>query len=63
MAGEGALATVALDRAEQDNPWYRLTGLTRQVIQRGIDPEQWRLGMSGLTEADCRAAGVRGGGR
>lgn len=59
MTGEGALASVALDRARADNPWYRLADLTREVISRGIDPDLWRRSMSGLTEAECRGAGQR----
>lgn len=59
MRGEGALATLALDRAEADNDRYRLAALAREVIARGIDPEQWRLGMSGLSEEECRQAGLR----
>jgi hypothetical protein len=57
MRGEGAMATLALDRAQADDARYRLAALAREVIARGIDPEQWRRGMAGLTEAECRRAG------
>ena len=58
MRGEGALASVALERAEADDPAYRLADLTRAVIVRGLDPRIWRATMSGLTEAECRRPGV-----
>ena len=54
MRGEGAQATIALARAEEDDPKYRLAELTRQVITRGTDPAAWRATMSTLTEAECR---------
>jgi hypothetical protein len=57
MRGEGSLANLALDRAEDDNPRYRLAGLSRQVISRGVDPRIWRETMAGLTEAEIRRAG------
>jgi hypothetical protein len=56
MSGQGALATVALDRADAGASGYRLADLTRQVIARGIDPEQWRQSMAGVSEAECRGA-------
>lgn len=58
MRGDGALANAALDRAEFDDPAYHLADLARAVIARGMDPALWRAGMSGLTEAECRRAGV-----
>jgi hypothetical protein len=57
MRGEGSLANLALDRAEEDNPTYRLAQLSRQVIARGVDPLIWRETMAGLTEAEIRRAG------
>jgi hypothetical protein len=54
MRGEGALASVALERAELDDPGYRLAHLAREVISRGMDPREWRRSMSRLTEAQCR---------
>jgi hypothetical protein len=57
MRGEGSLANVALDRAEEDHPSYRLAALTREVITRGMDPRVWAASMAGLTEAEIRSAG------
>lgn len=58
--GEGALANAALDRAEDDDSGYRLTGLARQVLASGVDPRSWWAAMEDLTEEECRAAGRRG---
>lgn len=57
VRGEGALANVALDRSDADDPAYRLASLARQVMVRGVDPASWRLAMSGLTESECRDPG------
>jgi hypothetical protein len=57
MRGEGSLANLALDRAEADDPRYRLAGLSRQVMARGVDPLVWRETMAGLTEAEIRRTG------
>lgn len=62
LRGDGALANAALDRADDDDPGYRLAGLVREVMGSGVDPQVWRAAMGTLTEADCRAAG-RGIGR
>lgn len=59
MRGEGTSATIALDRAEADNPYYRLADLAREVMCRGTDPRTWAAAMSGLTEGEIRAAGRR----
>lgn len=42
LRGDGALAHVALDRAEQAWPGHRLTGLLRQVADAGIRPGVFR---------------------
>jgi len=42
MRGDGALAGIALDRAEQAWPAHRLTGLLRAAWQAGITPDQVR---------------------
>lgn len=42
LRGDGALANVALDRAEQAWPGHRLTGLLRQVTAAGIRPAAFR---------------------
>ncbi|MBN9098981.1 MAG: DUF4192 domain-containing protein [Pseudonocardia sp.] len=42
LRGDGALAHVALDRAERAWPGHRLTGLLRQVADAGIRPGVFR---------------------
>ncbi|MDT7705689.1 MAG: hypothetical protein QOG20_1296 [Pseudonocardiales bacterium] len=42
LRGDGALANVALDRAERAWPGHRLTGLLRQVTDAGIRPGELR---------------------
>jgi hypothetical protein len=42
LRGDGALAGIALDRAEQAWPGHRLTGLLRTAWQVGMRPEQVR---------------------
>ena len=43
LRGHGALATVALDRAEQAWPGHRLTRLLRQVTEAGMRPSEFRV--------------------
>ena len=62
LRGDGALANAALDRADDDDPTYRLASLVRDVMGSGVDPLAWRAAMSTLTEEECRAAGRRAGG-
>lgn len=42
LRGDGALAGIALDRAEQARPGHRLTGLLRAVWAAGMPPERVR---------------------
>jgi hypothetical protein len=42
LRGDGALAGIALDRAERAWPGHRLTGLLRAALLAGIRPEQLR---------------------
>jgi Domain of unknown function (DUF4192) len=42
LRGDGALAGIALDRAEQAWPGHRLTGLLRATWQAGMAPDQVR---------------------
>ena len=44
--GNGALANVALDRAEADNPGYTMARLLREVIDSGAPPRLARLPMT-----------------
>jgi len=59
MGGEGALANIALDRSDADDPDYRLAALARQMMVNGLDPASWRRAMAGLTESECRGRGSR----
>lgn len=43
LRGDGALANVALDRAERAWPGHRLTGILRAVADAGTRPEKMRM--------------------
>jgi hypothetical protein len=45
LRGDGALARVALERAEAAWPGHRLTGLLRLVVESGSSPEEVRAGL------------------
>jgi hypothetical protein len=55
--GQGALASLALQRALDDDPEYRLASLAGEVMARGTDPHAWLSSMARLTEAECRGLG------
>ncbi|MGH3611084.1 MAG: DUF4192 domain-containing protein [Pseudonocardia sp.] len=46
LRGNGALAHVALDRAEQAWPGHRLTGILRHAVELGLRPDQIRAWLS-----------------
>ena len=46
QSGDGALANVALDRAQADDPSYSMAMLLRQVISAGTPPSMARLPMT-----------------
>jgi hypothetical protein len=46
QAGNGALANVALDRAQADDPGYTMAALLREVIDGGAPPRLARLPMT-----------------
>ncbi len=46
QCGNGALANVALDRAQADNPGYSMARLLREVIDSGAPPRLARLPMT-----------------
>lgn len=52
LRGHGALATTALDRAEQAWPGHRLTGLLRQAADAGMRPAAFRecLGLDDIED-------------
>lgn len=47
LGGRGALANVALDRAERAWPGHRLTGLLRDAADAGVRPEEVRAWLQG----------------
>lgn len=47
MRGDGALANVALDRAERSWPGHRLAGLLRSVATSGVRPAELRASLLG----------------
>jgi hypothetical protein len=46
LAGDGALANLALDRAQHADPQYSMATLVRAVIEAGISPQSARLRMT-----------------
>jgi hypothetical protein len=46
QSGNGALANVALDRAQSDNPDYTMAILFREIINSGAPPHMARLPMT-----------------
>ena len=53
LSGDGALGTVALERALDDDPDYRLALLARDLLSSGLDPRRWRETATDLTEEAC----------
>ena len=64
QSGNGALANVALDRAQADDPQYSMARLLREVIDSGAPPRLARLPMSpeevaasyAEAERECRSS-------
>lgn len=54
LAGDGARALVALDRAASDDPGYSLAALLAASLRSGLPPTAWREAMAGLTREECR---------
>jgi len=54
MRGEGALATLSIQRALAEDPGYRLATLAAQLMAQGSDPRIWRESLRGLPESECR---------
>ena len=61
LAGDGARALVALERATADDPAYSLAGLVLASIRGGLPPSLWRAAMGDLTRAECRWGLMRPG--
>ena len=53
--GDGVRATIALDRANTDDPGYRLAQLLGAALQAGLPPGEWRTALASMDEADLRA--------
>jgi hypothetical protein len=63
LRGDGALAGIALDRAERAWPGHRLTGLLRAAWQAGMRPEQVRECLRTVPVAPAVRARMRRRGR
>jgi hypothetical protein len=63
LRGDGALAGIALDRAEQAWPGHRLTGLLRAAWRAGMRPEQVRECLRTAPVAPAARARLRRRGR
>jgi Domain of unknown function (DUF4192) len=59
MRGEGALATICIQRALGEDPDYRLGRLAAGLMAQGTDPRVWRASLAGLSESECRSSGRR----
>ncbi|MGB7980711.1 MAG: DUF4192 domain-containing protein [Candidatus Nanopelagicales bacterium] len=55
LRGEGALATLCVERALDEDPDYRLADLAVALMTRGTDPRVWRASLVGLPESECRS--------
>lgn len=54
LLGDGARASIALERAYQDDPDYSLMRLIDAAVQGGLPPDAWRASLQQLTWEDCR---------
>ena len=59
MRGEGALATLCIQRALAEDPDYRLANLAAGLMTQGSDPRIWRESLASLPESECRNPGRR----
>lgn len=62
LNGDGARATMALDRALAVSPNYSLARLLDLALRSGMPPQRWAAMMAGLTEAECRGGNADEGG-
>jgi len=60
VGGDGGLANVALDRADQADPQYTMAGLLRDVMQAGLPPTAVRLRMTPEDLAEAWESGFHG---
>jgi hypothetical protein len=67
LRGDGALANVALERAERAWPGHRLTGILRSITEAGVRParvrECLRRGLTPVADVDPALRRSRGSGR
>ena len=54
MGGDGARASVALDRALADDPGYSLGVMVHTALGSGLPPQAWRESMASLSRDECR---------
>lgn len=54
LVGDGALASLAVNRALMAAPGYNLASLARILICSDLDPGVWLEGLRDLTEYECR---------
>jgi hypothetical protein len=54
LTGDGARASVAVERALRDDPAYSLAQLLAQSLAAGLPPEAWQRATAGLTRIECR---------
>ncbi|MDH3959107.1 MAG: DUF4192 domain-containing protein [Actinomycetota bacterium] len=59
MRGDGALATMSLQRAAEESG-YRLAELAERLIASGTDPAIWRESLRELPESECLDPSGRG---
>lgn len=61
LAGDGARASVAVERALADDPAYSLAQLLVQSLSAGMPPEAWQQATAGLTRSECRHGSAHAG--
>lgn len=54
LDGNGARASMALERGAADDPQHRLVNLLGIALSSGLPPTLWREAMSDVTYEDCR---------
>lgn len=54
LAGDGARASVAVERALADDPAYSLAQLLVQSLAAGMPPGAWQQATAGLSRIECR---------
>lgn len=54
LTGDGARASIALDRVREEQPGYSLARLIGLAISGGMPPESWRDSLASLSREVCR---------